>query len=204
MIINLRKIFSIITILWLSIFLGFAFYFVFFQSGINSGLEQVTANVIALYDQQQINSFDFPVRFKIPKIKVDVAVEYVGIMQNGAMGVPKGPINVAWFKDGVRPGNIGSAVIDGHSGWKNGIPSVFDNLYKLKKGDKIYVEDKNGMTITFIVRKIKIYDPKANAADLFNSTDGKSHLNLVTCPGTWTAKDKTHSERLVVFADREI
>jgi LPXTG-site transpeptidase (sortase) family protein len=204
MIINLRKIFSIITILGLSIFLGFAFYFVFFQSGINSGLEQVTANVIALYDQQQINSFDFPVRFKIPKIKVDVAVEYVGIMQNGAMGVPKGPINVAWFKDGVRPGNIGSAVIDGHSGWKNGIPSVFDNLYKLKKGDKIYVEDKNGTTITFIVRKIKIYDPKANAADLFNSTDGKSHLNLVTCAGTWNAKDKTHSERLVVFADREI
>src|ERR1035437_2034553 len=172
----LRKIFGIATIAGLSVFVVFVFYFILFQNGINSGLDQLTATATAFYEQVKVNEIGFPVRFKIPKIKVDLAVEYVGITQNGAMGVPEGPINVAWFKDGVRPGDIGSAVIDGHSGWKNGIPAVFDNLYKLKKGDKIYVEDKKGTVITFVVQKIVKYNPKADASDLFISKDGKAHL----------------------------
>jgi len=69
-----------------------------------------------------------PVRLKIPKINVDSAFEYVGLTPQGAMDVPKGPAEVGWFKLGTRPGEIGSAVVAGHSGWKNGIPAVFDNL----------------------------------------------------------------------------
>ena len=57
------------------------------------------------------------------------------------MDVPKQPDDVAWFDLGFRPGQKGSAVIDGHSGWKDNRPAVFDNLSKLKNGDKIYVED---------------------------------------------------------------
>jgi LPXTG-site transpeptidase (sortase) family protein len=200
----LRKIFPIAAIMGLSVFIIFVFYFIFFQNGINSGLDQLTATATAFYEQVKVNEIGFPVRLKIPKIGIDAAIEYVGITSNGAVGVPQGPINVAWFKDGPHPGDIGSAVIDGHSGWRNGIPAVFDNLYKLKKGDKIYVEDKKGLIITFVVSKIKKYDPKADASDLFISKDGKAHLNLVTCGGTWNAKEKTHSERLVVFADIEI
>ncbi len=198
----LRKTLFIFTIAILLIFLGLVFYFVFFRSGINGGLEQVTSNVVAFYQQEQASGADFPVRLKIPKINIDTAIEYVDISPNGVVGVPNGPINVGWFKEGPRPGDLGSAVIDGHSGWKNGISAVFDNLYKLQKGDKIYVEDKKGIILTFIVQKIVKYKPNADASDLFNSNDGKSHLNLVTCAGVWDVKAKSHSERLVVFADR--
>ena len=198
----LRKTLFIFTIAILSIFLGFVFYFIFFQSGVNGGLEQVTSNATAFYEQAQASGAGFPVRLKIPKIKIDTAVEYVDISPNGAVGVPKGPINVGWYKEGPRPGEVGSAVIDGHSGWKNGIFAVFDNLYKLQKGDKVYVQDKKGIILTFVVQKIVRYKPDADASDLFNSNDGKSHLNLVTCAGVWDVKAKTHSERLVVFTDR--
>ena len=145
-----------------------------------------------------------PARLKIPSLKVDSPIEYVGVNTNGAMDVPKQANDVAWFNLGPRPGEIGSAVIDGHSGYKNNIPAVFDNLYKLKVGDKVYVENTNGATLTFVIREIKSYNPKANALAVFNSNDGLSHLNLITCSGDWNTSEKTHSQRLIIFTDRVV
>ena len=162
-----------------------------------------TTSTTAFYKQEQLGVVGLPVRFKIPKIKVDAMVDYVGLTSGGAVDVPKGPSNVAWFDLGPRPGEEGSSIIDGHSGWKNNIQAVFDNLYKLKKGDKIYVQDDKGATISFVVRVIRTYNPKADASSVFNSIDGKAHLNLIACTGVWNAIEKTHSERLVVFADKE-
>ena len=80
---------------------------------------------------------------------------------------------------------------------------MFDNLNKLVQGDKIYVEDDKGVTTTFIVQESTIYDPEVNASSVFYSGDGKSHLNLITCEGVWEEAQKTYSNRLVVFADKE-
>jgi LPXTG-site transpeptidase (sortase) family protein len=145
-----------------------------------------------------------PMRFRIPKININTAIESVGIVSDGTMGVPKNPANVAWFNLGPRPGEIGSSVMDGHSGYKNKKPVVFDNLYKLKKGDKIYVENQNGTVVTFVVRESRKYNPKDSAKDVFVSNDGKSHLNLITCAGDWDPIIGSHSKRLVVFTDKEI
>lgn len=145
-----------------------------------------------------------PVRIKIPSISVDTDVGHVGLNPDGAMDTPKDPETTAWFDLGPRPGEVGSAVISGHFGWKNNIPAVFDNLNKLKKGDKVYVENEKGQTIAFIVRDSKKYDSNAYASEVFNSNDGKTHLNLITCEGAWNKKLKSYSDRLVVFADKEI
>lgn len=150
-----------------------------------------------------LTSLGKPVRFKIPIINVDTTVEYVGLTPDGAMDSPVGPAPVGWYNLGPRPGEQGSAVIDGHSGWKGGIPAVFDDLYKVKIGDKVYVENDMGVTTTFIVREVKVYNPNADASNVFVSNDGKSHLNLITCTGFWNKILKSHSSRLVVFTDKE-
>jgi LPXTG-site transpeptidase (sortase) family protein len=147
-------------------------------------------------------SAGLPVRLKIPKIKVDAVVEHVGLTSDGAMGVPKSPKTTAWFDLGARPGDAGSAVIAGHYGFKKG--SVFDRLYKLRKGDKIYVEDEKGVVVAFVVRESRTYGQNENAASVFDSGDGKAHLNLITCMGVWNKTTKTYSKRLVVFAEKEI
>lgn len=144
-----------------------------------------------------------PVHFKIPSIKIDANVEYVGIVPDGTMDAPKDPRGVAWYNLGPRPGENGSAVIDGHSGWKGNIKAIFDDLYKIQKGDKIYIEDDTGKTITFIVTEIKSYASDQDASSIFISNDGKSHLNLITCSGFWNDIEKSHPSRLVVLADRE-
>ncbi len=143
-----------------------------------------------------------PIRLEIPRLHIGVPIEQAGLTPQGAMGVPEGPMDVAWFKLGPRPGEIGNAVIAGHEGWKNGIPAVFDILYMLQPGDNIVIEDEYGAIMTFVVRKVKTLDQYADAATIFNSSDGKAHLNLITCEGVWNPAQKSYANRLVVFADK--
>lgn len=146
---------------------------------------------------------NLPVRIKIPRIRVSAKIESVGLTKDGAVGVPKGPSNAAWFNVSPRPGEKGSSVITGHYGyWKGGASTVFNFIDRLKKGDKIFVEDGKGVVTTFVVREMKSYDPTANAIDVFGDKDGKSHLNLITCEGVWNAVLKSFPKRLVVFADK--
>jgi LPXTG-site transpeptidase (sortase) family protein len=173
--------------------------FYFIQRSSNLPVE----NIPALPEQEEA-IFGLPVRLKIPEINVDAAVGSVGLTSLGAMDKPKGPDDVAWYELGPRPGEDGSAVMAGHYGtWKNGQGSVFDNLYKLRPGDKLYIEDDKGATISFVVRESRRYDPEADASDVFDASDEKPHLNLITCEGAWNKASKSYPQRLVVFTDKE-
>ena len=79
----------------------------------------------------------------IPSLKVEANVDQVGLLKNGQIGVPNGTQNVAWYKEGAKPGQKGNAIIDGHVDSYKG-PAVFFNLKKLNKNDKIYIVGKNG------------------------------------------------------------
>lgn len=143
-----------------------------------------------------------PVRLTIPKIRVHAAIERVGLTADGAMDVPKVLSEVAWFAGGPRPGEKGSAVIAGHYGWKDGVPMVFDAVHKLTRGDTLSVEDDKGVATTFVVRNIQTYSPNGDTGSIFGASDGKVHLNLITCEGVWSAVKNSFSRRLVVFTDK--
>ena len=201
------KILSKRTLLIIVVFTGITFFsaspfYSLPKSSTQSNSALIIENVATISRLEQATS-GLPVRLKIPSINVDAPVEYVGLAPNGAMDVPKERANVAWFNLGQRPGENGSAVIAGHYGWKNGKASVFDNLYKLRKGDKLYIEDDKRVIVSFVVRETRRYDPNADASDVFGSNDGKSHLNLITCEGVWDRVSKTYSKRLVIFTDKE-
>ncbi len=140
-----------------------------------------------------------PVRLIIPAIKVNAKIQYVGVTPKGAMAVPSNTVDVGWFDLGPRPGEKGSAVIAGHLDGENGEAGVFINLYKLKKSDKLYIEDSKGTSIAFVVQESRTYDP-GYADDVFSGSDS-AHLNLITCDGVWNGVKKSYSKRLVVFAD---
>lgn len=145
------------------------------------------------------NDLSFPVRLKIPRINVDARIQYVGLTAKGIMGVPDNTIDVGWFDLGPRPGERGSAVIAGHFDGENGTTGVFTNLYKLQKGDTLYIQDGKGTMFAFVVQKSDTYNPGyANA--VFNATDS-AHLNLITCEGIWDKSKKSYTKRLVVFTD---
>lgn len=145
-----------------------------------------------------------PTNIKIPKINIDTNIYSVGINSSGEMDIKDDLDNVAWYQYGPKPGETGSAVIAGHYGWnRDGKAAVFINLHNLEIGDDIYVIDDKGNEMNFEVSNIKQFDPSANASSVFLSNDKKSHLNLVTCNGTWENSKQTYSNRLVVFADKK-
>jgi len=201
----------VVIVLMLATSLAFLFYFIFRNSNPTADTQEsnvsamLIKNMMALREQKQTKtdiSIGVPVRLKIPKINVDATIEFVGLTSDGAMDVPKDRGNVAWFELGQRPGENGSAVIAGHYGWKNKRGSAFDDLHKLRKGDELFIEDDNGVIISFVVREIRRYNPKADASFVFGSGDGDAHLNLVTCEGVWDEASNSYPERLVVFTDK--
>jgi LPXTG-site transpeptidase (sortase) family protein len=144
-------------------------------------------------------SLGLPLRLIIPVINVNAKIQYLGVTPNGEMEIPSNATDVGWFKLGPRPGERGSAVIAGHLDGENGEAGIFINLYKLKKGNKLYIKDAKGKTISFVVRESRIYDP-GYANDVFSGS-GSAYLNLITCDGVWDGAKKSYSKRLVVFAD---
>ncbi len=197
-----RRRLMLVSFAGLAIFLVLIFHFSSAKpTGQNSSAPVIKSSVAIPKHQQA--SPGLPVRLRIPKINVDAAIESVGLRPNGDMDVPKSPANAAWYNKGPRPGEKGSAVIDGHFGYKDNIPAVFDNLSKLQKGDKLFIEDAQGGANTFVVQASRNYDPNANAKDVFFASDGGTHLNLITCEGVWNATDKSYSNRLVVFTDKQ-
>lgn len=138
-------------------------------------------------------------RLSIPAIRVEANIEEVGVNPKGEMDVPGNILKVGWFNLGPKPGEKGSAVISGHFDGENNEAGVFINLYKLKVGDKVYVEDSEGFSSSFVVRDIRAYIP-GYADEVFGKGDGV-HLNLVTCDGVWDEAKKSFSSRLVVYTD---
>jgi LPXTG-site transpeptidase (sortase) family protein len=143
-----------------------------------------------------------PVRLTIPKLGVDAAINPLGLTAQGDMAAPADPDSAGWLASGTRPGRVGSAVINGHFGWKNDLPAIFDNLHTLQAGDTFTVEDEKHAVFSFVVRELRTYTPDQDATAVFQTADGKAHLNLITCQGTWNNAQKSYSERLVVFADQ--
>jgi len=135
---------------------------------------------------------------------------------------PKNIYDVGWWNCQINPvaskkcaqpilpggGDTSSAaVIDGHS--CTGQNCVFNNLPKLKAGDKIVVERGDGTTVNYTVREVDIVP--LNQIDMNRLMKplaaGREGLNLITCAGSWTAKDAqgvpTMDKRVMVFAIRD-
>lgn len=118
-------------------FSGFIFYLIPINSA-RSAPAPIIKNTVTLIlpKQKPVNPglLASPVRLKIPKINIDAAIESVGLTPEGAMDVPKSHTNVAWFNLGPRPGEQGSAVINGHFGWwkNNQLPAKGRGIKFLK------------------------------------------------------------------------
>lgn len=140
-------------------------------------------------------------KISIPKINVNANIQSVGLDKNGNMGVPSNFKDVAWYKHGPQPGEVGSAVIAGHVDNALGLPGVFNDLHKLAEGDLIHVKDSDGKLLMFRVIKKEIYEPEhTQNAEIFSMND-TARLNLITCDGVWIQSKKSYSERLVVFTE---
>ncbi len=144
--------------------------------------------------------YGIPKTLQIAKINVNSPVESVGQDQQKAMDVPKDSDDAGWYDLGVKPGEKGSAVLDGHLDKSSGAPAVFWNVSKLEVGDKIIVRDDLGHDHTFAVTEKAQYPYNDFPLQkVFGATD-KRMLNLISCNGQWNTATKNYSHRTVIYS----
>lgn len=142
-----------------------------------------------------------PLEIKIPRWGIDANIESVTVDSKGNMDVPKDYMNTAWYSPGPKPGETGSAVVDGHVDTPTGAPAVFANIDKLSKGDVIEIKTENGNLLTFFVEKVETYPIESiPLKEIFDKTLNEKRLNLITCGGVWDQNKNMYSERTVVYS----
>lgn len=152
--------------------------------------------------KKPLKRYSYPVRLKIEAIGVNANVQYVGMTDSGELATPSNITDVGWYKLGTRPGNPGSAVLDGHFNGPQGQAGVFSKLTSLKKGDKVTTIDSKGEKVVFTVTGIRTYGADEKPDEVFKSDDVGTHLNLITCSGDWNAESRGYSTRTVVFTSK--
>lgn len=140
-----------------------------------------------------------PVKLVIPSLNINAKVQYVGIGKSGNMAVPYGYTDVGWYRYGPLPGQIGSAVFDGHVDNGLGVAAVFKHVGDIKIGDEIDVITEKGNKIPFKVTDVAQYGYKDKTANQKIFIENKDALiRLITCTGTWVSNEKTYDHRIVV------
>ncbi len=155
----------------------------------------------AVSANQQPAEMTRPVRLIIPVIEVSAHIEAVGVLPNGDLATPtQHPWEDAgWYQSGPRPGERGSAVIDGHLDRPGGYPAVFWRLRELQAGDEVQVLNSDGTILHFHVTRVALYPPQAAPIqDIFGNRGG-SYLNLITCAGDWIPSEHQTTLRLVIY-----
>ncbi|CAM5484879.1 hypothetical protein SAVIM338S_03347 [Streptomyces avidinii] len=143
-----------------------------------------------------------PDRIVIPDLKVDAALDTVGLDAQGVMDEPDfaKPMDAAWYKDGPTPGEKGAAAIVGHMDTPKVAEAVFYNLKNLKKDQKIEVKRDDGSTAVFAVDEVDTFKKDRFPTDkVYGDTHGAAGLRLITCGGNLT-KDRHWDANVVVFA----
>lgn len=140
-----------------------------------------------------------PAELQIPQIGVDASVEQVGLDAQRKMDVPKDPNDVGWYDLGVKPGEVGNAVIDGHLDTATSA-AVFARLTELKQGDKILVKDKNNRTLTFEVQHKETFPFDQVPLEQIFGPNNSKNLNLITCGGFFNGQTRNYSQRVVVYS----
>ena len=114
-------------------------------------------------------------RLSIPAIGVEAGITSVGVTDRGELAIGRSVRDVYRWRDGVVPGQAGSAVLAGHT-WSKG-PGVFDRLGRLEVDDRVAV-GRNRFEVTRVRRVTHL--SRSEVAALF-SDRGPARLVLITC-----------------------
>lgn len=142
-----------------------------------------------------------PVWVSIPALRVEAAVQARGTTAAGFMLPPASAWDVAWHVHGVRPGELGGAVMYGHLNTRSSSVAVFSQLHRLGPGNTIRVTDAKNVTRVFKVKKVGRYARTELPISDMTSKSSTARLTLYTCAGTWNPRLGDYSHRLIVFSE---
>lgn len=138
----------------------------------------------------------------VPAISVNSPIVQVGIASDGSQADGTSITRVYHWRQGVTPGERGSAVLDGHTCHFSCTHGVFQDLAKLHVGNRAKTRIGTKLSTFKVTRVLRHLKHRSSSwwAALYDDT-GPSRLVLVTC-GDPSDKDGKYHSRTVVFLKR--
>jgi hypothetical protein len=141
-----------------------------------------------------------PIALSIPSLGVATSVGLLGLQADGYVQVPTTTRVVGWYRYGVTPGQVGSAVILGHVDSYLG-PGVFFNLKSLKAGQDLDLTLADGARARFVVTEVVQYLKTSFPDHFVYGAHGTSRsLQLVTCGGAFDHATGHYLSNVVVYS----
>lgn len=143
-----------------------------------------------------------PAHIIIDAIDVDHPIIDVGLNPDRTMEIPHDVNELGWYEPGVKPGELGSAVIAGHVDSREQGPGAFFDLRYLEPSDTIIITDIEGNEQTWNITDIKRYDKdEAPLEEIFRWGGDTRELALITCGGEFDRTARSYQDNIVVYAE---
>lgn len=143
-----------------------------------------------------------PTRVDVADLDVTIAVEPVGVADDGQMVIPPDANVAGWYEFGPPPGSeSGTSVIAAHvDSIASGGLGPFARLADLEPGGQVSTTDADGRTTTFDVVSVEMV-AKSDITwhDVF-TREGDPRLVLITCGGSWDSAAAHYSDNVLVTA----
>jgi LPXTG-site transpeptidase (sortase) family protein len=115
------------------------------------------------------------------------------------MEAPRDPKTVGWLNIGPKPGEIGNAIFAGHYDDQSGHPAIFAHLQRIPIGSEIMVHMVDGTQRSFFVDFVGETNTAENNIQAITRQTSYPSITLVTCHGSWDARNGIYSKRLIVY-----
>ena len=154
------------------------------ENAIVEGLDETPTSVGTSATKKKYKGYSVVGTMKIPKINF----EYPILEEVSTKALETAVI--ALYPSGDNLNLPGNTLIIGHN-YRNGL--FFSNIKKLSNGDKIYVTDYRGKSITYEIYN-KFEASSTDTSFYQRDTNGLAELTLSTCT------DASNDQRIIIFA----
>jgi len=181
----------------------FALLFIIFYFSLNYWQERSQKPQIPAENESSVVLPEFsalPTALRIPSINLEAQFgPTLGVQSNGEIEVPESFDELGWYHHGPLPGNIGPAVILGHVDSFKG-PAVLFNLGQVNVGDSIFITNKEGVEVEFVIEKLdRPSQSSFPTSEVYGDLDYPG-LRLITCSGTYNRGIQRYTHNLIVYA----
>lgn len=160
-----------------------------------SGIERVSRN--ALVGKSMAKSI--PLSLQIPAIGVNTNLVGLGLAKDGSLEVTNSGFPASWYTGAPTPGQVGPAIIAGHSTWSKS-PAVFYRIGSLLQNDLITVGRQDGSVATFRVTRVELYSKSNFPTKAVYGNIDFAGLRLITCGG-YSIYTGRNEKNIVVYAE---
>lgn len=161
----------------------------------------VDSSVDAAQEAAQARDAAVPVTLRYDRLGTDMAVDPVGVADDGQMEIPDDAYRAGWYEYGPGAGvDAGSTVLAAHAGTYATPRGPFHGLTEAEVGDVVEVERADGTVVRYRVSEVATIEKDTIDLRPFFARDGAPQLVLITCGGVWNEARQSYESNVVVTA----